>query len=78
MTEKPEELVSFTKDAHLKQLMATPYNVHFDVTKSPGRTHSNNLRPESAEKASELLMLNHAKYHTYFNEFGLHSMPDFL
>ncbi|KAH7139061.1 hypothetical protein B0J11DRAFT_34197 [Dendryphion nanum] len=53
--------------------MATSYNVQFDVKKSPGLTHVEGLKAESAEKASELLMLNHAKYHTYFNEFGLHN-----
>ncbi|KAF2187548.1 hypothetical protein K469DRAFT_569451 [Zopfia rhizophila CBS 207.26] len=52
---------------------ATPYNIHFDVEKSEGHTHVEGLKKESAEKVSELLMLNHAKYHTLFNEAGLHN-----
>ncbi|PSN59306.1 hypothetical protein BS50DRAFT_641026 [Corynespora cassiicola Philippines] len=52
---------------------ATPYNIHFDVDKSKGCLHVDDLKKESAEKVSDLLMLNHAKYHTLFNEAGLHN-----
>lgn len=52
---------------------ATPYKVQFSSIHSKGFTHVNGLTQESADKASELLMLNHAKYHTLFNEVGLHS-----
>lgn len=52
---------------------ATAYKVQFSPKHSPGYTHVGSLTDESASKASELLMLNHAKYHTLFNEVGLHS-----
>jgi hypothetical protein len=52
---------------------ATPYNIQLSASETPGRTHVEELRQESAEKASELLMLNHAKYHTLFDEVGFHS-----
>lgn len=54
-------------------VMATAYNVQLSPTHSPGFTHVDDLKEESADRVSELLMLNHAKYHTLFNEVGLHS-----
>ncbi|KAF2009071.1 hypothetical protein BU24DRAFT_90151 [Aaosphaeria arxii CBS 175.79] len=53
--------------------IADPYNVYLDAKKTPGFTHVKDLQQESADKASELLMLNHAKYHTLFNDVGLHN-----
>lgn len=53
---------------------ATPYNVQLSTEHSPGYTHVEGLTRESADTASDLLMLNHAKYHTYFHkQVGLHS-----
>ncbi|KAH7355764.1 hypothetical protein BKA66DRAFT_474847 [Pyrenochaeta sp. MPI-SDFR-AT-0127] len=54
-------------------LEATPYNIRFSATSPRGFAHVNELAEESADKASKLLMLNHAKYHTLFNEVGLHN-----
>ena len=52
---------------------ATPFNIQISASETPGRTHVNALTQESAEKVSELLMLNHAKYHTLFDFVGFHS-----
>lgn len=52
---------------------ASAYNVQLSALETPGYTHVQGLKQETANKASELLMLNHAKYHTLFNEVGLHS-----
>ena len=53
---------------------ASPYNIQLSSFGTPGKTHVEGLEQESAIKASELLMLNHAKYHTLFNMIGgLHS-----
>ncbi|KAF2468945.1 uncharacterized protein BDR25DRAFT_230821 [Lindgomyces ingoldianus] len=51
----------------------TAYNVQLSATKTPGFTHVEGLKQESAEIVSDLLMLNNAKYHTLFNEVGLHN-----
>jgi hypothetical protein len=53
---------------------ATPFNIQISPSDTPGRTHVDALSKESAEKVSELLMLNHAKYHTLFDFVGFHSM----
>lgn len=52
---------------------ASPFNIQISASETPGRTHVDDLRKESAEKVSELLMLNHAKYHTLFDFVGFHS-----
>lgn len=52
---------------------ATPYTIHISASESPGHTHVDGLSQESADKASELLMQNHSKYHILFNDVGLHS-----
>lgn len=53
--------------------MATPYEIKLSPEKTPGTTHIPNLKQESADKISSLLMLNHKSYHTLFNDIGLHS-----
>lgn len=55
---------------------ASPFNIHISASDTPGRTHVDDLRKESAEKVSDLLMLNHAKYHTLFDFVGFHSMRE--
>ncbi|KAH6989914.1 hypothetical protein EDB80DRAFT_689506 [Ilyonectria destructans] len=52
---------------------ATPYNIHFDVDESQGDLHVGDLTKESAERVSDLLILNHVKFHTMFSEAGLHN-----
>ena len=55
---------------------ASPYNVQLSAQSSPGNVHVEDLKEESANKASELLMLNHAKYHNMFHDAGFHSELD--
>ncbi|KAF2264728.1 hypothetical protein CC78DRAFT_553292 [Lojkania enalia] len=62
-----------SSDANGPRAKATPYNIQLSPTSTQGFTHVNILTQESADKVSDLLMLNHAKYHTYFNEVGLHN-----
>ncbi|PMD31749.1 hypothetical protein L207DRAFT_572532 [Hyaloscypha variabilis F] len=38
-----------------------------------GVFHTGRISAESANKASELLQMNHDEYHIYFNEIGLHN-----
>ncbi|KAF7513643.1 hypothetical protein GJ744_007694 [Endocarpon pusillum] len=51
----------------------TPYNIQLSPSETPGRTHVEELSHESAEKVSELLMLNHVQHHTLFDEVGFHN-----
>ncbi|KAF2705854.1 hypothetical protein K504DRAFT_439131 [Pleomassaria siparia CBS 279.74] len=53
--------------------MASAYNIQLSATSTTGHTHVEGLSQETADKVSELLMLNHEKYHTFFNEVGLHN-----
>ncbi|KAF2736550.1 hypothetical protein EJ04DRAFT_562408 [Polyplosphaeria fusca] len=52
---------------------ATSYSIFLSPERSSGYTHVAGLKQENADKASELLMLNHAKYHTLFDEVGFHN-----
>lgn len=69
----PNSVQEVRKDNETQSSGATPYNVRFSVEDSPGHMHVQNLQEESANKVSELLMTNHAKYHNIFNNVGLHS-----
>ena len=51
----------------------TPYNISISVAETPGHICVEGLRQVSADRASELLMLNHAKFHTLFDYVGFHS-----
>jgi hypothetical protein len=57
--------------------MASPYNIQLSPKSTPGHTQVEKLYQASADKASQLLMLNHEKYHTLFNDVGLHSKSQF-
>ena len=65
--------VSYEQEAWKTVSKATPYNIQISASETPGRTHADPLTQESAERVSELLMLNHAKYHTLFDFVGFHS-----
>jgi hypothetical protein len=53
----------------------TAYNIQLSASGTPGRTHVEGVTQESADRASELLMLNNARYHTLFDAVGFHSKP---
>jgi hypothetical protein len=57
---------------------ATPYNIHISALDTPGYTHVDELKQESADMTSELLMVNHAKFHTLFDFVGFHSKSRLL
>lgn len=65
--------VSYQQESWKTVSKATPYNIQISASETHGRTHVDALTQESAEKVSELLMLNHAKYHTLFDFVGFHS-----
>ncbi|KAL3458171.1 hypothetical protein BJX64DRAFT_228063 [Aspergillus heterothallicus] len=52
---------------------SSPYNIQLSATETPGHTHVDGLTQESADRASELLMLNNARYHTLFDIVGFHN-----
>jgi hypothetical protein len=51
--------------------MATESKVHLEASQKP-QYHVKGLRPESAEKASQLLQVNHEEHHIFFNQNGFH------
>lgn len=51
----------------------SPYNIQLSPEDTPGNTHVKVLTQESADKVSELLMVNHVRYHTLFDAVGFHS-----
>lgn len=51
----------------------SPYNIQLSPDETPGRTHVKGLAQESADRTSELLMVNHVRYHTLFDAVGFHS-----
>ena len=69
----PTPTAPLRPDPQKPPCQATPFNIQLSASETPGRTHVDGLSQESADKASELLMLNHAKYHTLFDEVGFHS-----
>ncbi|CAN9111464.1 unnamed protein product [Alternaria alternata] len=52
--------------------MATGSKVHLQASQKP-QYYVNGLRPESAEKASQLLQTNHEEHHIFFNQSGFHN-----
>jgi UDP-N-acetyl-D-mannosaminuronic acid transferase (WecB/TagA/CpsF family) len=58
--------------------MATASKIHFDASQQP-QFYVKGLTPESAEKTSQLLQVNHEKHHVFFNQSGFHvrcAFPD--
>ncbi|GMF81532.1 unnamed protein product [Aspergillus oryzae] len=57
---------------------ATPWNIQLSATDTPGFTHVEKLEQRSADRASDLVMNNHSKFHTFHDEIvGFHSgYPD--
>ncbi|OCL15442.1 hypothetical protein AOQ84DRAFT_419307 [Glonium stellatum] len=53
--------------------MATAHIISLSPSQNARGVRVTGLTQESADKASTLLMQNHAKYHVYFNEAGLHN-----
>lgn len=51
--------------------MATSSKVHLKASQEP-QFHVKGLTVESAEKANQLLQLNHDKHHIFFNRSGFH------
>ncbi|KAL2131433.1 hypothetical protein VTI74DRAFT_5123 [Chaetomium olivicolor] len=51
----------------------SPYNIQLSPDDTPGRTHASKLTQDSADRASELLMVNHVRYHTLFDAVGFHN-----
>lgn len=49
------------------------YNIQLSPGETPGRIHVQTLAQDSADRASELLMVNHVRYHTLFDAVGFHS-----
>ncbi|RAQ57046.1 hypothetical protein COH20_009248 [Aspergillus flavus] len=53
---------------------ATPWNIQLSATDTPGFTHVENLEQRSADRASDLVMNNHSKFHTFHDEIvGFHN-----
>ncbi|RMJ28751.1 hypothetical protein PHISP_00396 [Aspergillus sp. HF37] len=51
----------------------TAYNIQLSASDTPGRTYFDGVTQESADRASELLMLNNVRYHTLFDAVGFHN-----
>jgi hypothetical protein len=51
--------------------MATASKVHLEASQQP-QFYVKGLTAESAEKTSQLLQLNHEKYHIFFRPDGFH------
>lgn len=49
------------------------YNIQLTPDVNAGRVQAGELTKESADKTSELLMVNHVRYHTLFDYVGFHS-----
>ncbi|KAF2189042.1 hypothetical protein K469DRAFT_660000 [Zopfia rhizophila CBS 207.26] len=69
----PDPNINLRNGTAKRSFQASPYNVQLSASETQGNTHVEGLKQESADKASELLMLNHAKYHIVFNDVGLHN-----
>ncbi|KAL4917425.1 hypothetical protein BDW62DRAFT_201857 [Aspergillus aurantiobrunneus] len=52
---------------------SSAYNIQLSAAKTPGNTHVEGLTQESADRVSELLMINYARYHTLFDAVGFHN-----
>ncbi|KAB8256193.1 oxidoreductase AflY [Aspergillus pseudonomiae] len=53
---------------------ATPWNIQLSATDTPGFTHVENLEQKSADRASDLVMSNYSKFHTFHDEIvGFHN-----
>lgn len=52
---------------------ATAYNIDIPASETPKHAKFGGSRQASAHKTSELLMLNHARFHTLFDYVGFHS-----
>jgi hypothetical protein len=52
---------------------SSPYNIQLSADETPGDTHVEGLTQQSADRVSELLMINYARYHTLFDAVGFHS-----
>jgi len=52
--------------------MATGSKVHLEASQKP-QFYVKGLKAESAEKASQLLQVNHEKHHIFFNQSGFHN-----
>ncbi|KAM0813222.1 putative Oxidoreductase AflY [Seiridium cardinale] len=52
---------------------ATAYSISLSPVATAGSTNVGNLTQESADKVSELLMINNALYHARFNDAGFHN-----
>ncbi|KAE8343376.1 hypothetical protein BDV24DRAFT_149648 [Aspergillus arachidicola] len=53
---------------------ATPWNIQLSATDTPGFIHVENLEQRSADRASDLVMNNHSKFHTFHDEIvGFHN-----
>jgi hypothetical protein len=51
--------------------MAMPSEIHLKASQQP-QFYIKGLTPESADKTSQLLQLNHEKHHIFFNQSGFH------
>ncbi|KAL3430658.1 hypothetical protein BDV09DRAFT_189045 [Aspergillus tetrazonus] len=51
----------------------SPYNIQLSADGTPGNTHVEGLMQQSADRVSELLMINYARYHTLFDAVGFHN-----
>lgn len=49
------------------------YNIQLSAAETPGNTQVNGLTQASADRVSELLMINYARYHTLYAAVGFHS-----
>ncbi|KAL4865123.1 hypothetical protein BDV12DRAFT_188379 [Aspergillus spectabilis] len=52
---------------------SSPYNIQLSAAETPGETHMDDLTQESADRVSDLLMINYARYHTLFDAVGFHN-----
>ncbi|KAL4898964.1 hypothetical protein BDW74DRAFT_184241 [Aspergillus multicolor] len=52
---------------------SSPYNIQLSAAETPGATHVSGLTQQSADRVSELLMINYARYHTLFDAVGFHN-----
>ncbi|KAB8219477.1 hypothetical protein BDV33DRAFT_231532 [Aspergillus novoparasiticus] len=53
---------------------ATPWNIQLSATDTTGFTHVKKLEQRSADRASDLVMNNHSKFHTFHDEIvGFHN-----
>ncbi|KAJ4993573.1 DUF4243 domain-containing protein [Stagonosporopsis vannaccii] len=52
--------------------MASGSRVHLDVAQRP-QYHVKDLKAESAKTATDLLQVNHEKYHIFYNKSGFHN-----